>query len=188
MTATLQPADLHTLVQVATESVQHAVRERRTWRPDPADYAPALQQPGAAFVTLRSRGRLRGCIGQLTASQSLVSCVADRARAAALDDPRFDSVKPHELGGLEVEVSVLTDPEPFDVHGYDELLRTVRPGTDGLVVEAGRRRATLLPAVWDDLPGATEFVAALWRKAGLAPGEWPAGIRLARYTAQLATH
>jgi AmmeMemoRadiSam system protein A len=187
MTATLTATELHTLVDVATRSVEYAVHVRHGWHPNPDQYSPGLQQPGAAFVTLRRDGRLRGCIGQLVSAEPLVNCVADRARAAALDDPRFPPVTPAELPFLEVEVSVLSDPEPFDVGGYDDLLRTVRPGADGLVVEAGSHRATLLPAVWDDLPSPTEFVEALWRKAGLRPGEWPNGIRMSSYTAQLAT-
>ena len=186
MTGLLPPTDLHTLVEVATESVGRAVHGR-AWRPDAAGYTQALQEPGAAFVTLRIDGRLRGCIGQLVATEPLVCCVAARARAAALDDPRFPPVRPDELPLLEIDVSVLTDPEPFDVRDYADLLRTVRPGVDGLVVDAGRHRATLLPAVWDDLPAPAEFVDALWRKAGMAPGEWPASIRMARYQAQLAT-
>jgi AmmeMemoRadiSam system protein A len=187
MTTTLSPTDLHTLVDVATRSVEYSVHVRHGWRPNTDQFSPELQQPGAAFVTLRLDGRLRGCIGQLVATEPLVNCVADRARAAALDDPRFPPVTPGELPFLEVEVSVLADPEPFDVESYDELIRTVRPGVDGLVVEASGHRATFLPAVWDDLPSQTEFVDALWRKAGLRPGDWPKGIRMSRYTAQLAT-
>jgi hypothetical protein len=33
------------------------------------------------------------------------------------------------------------------------------------------------------LPEAGEFVTALWRKAGLQPGEWPAGLAVSRYGA-----
>ncbi|MEI8240376.1 MAG: AmmeMemoRadiSam system protein A [Actinomycetota bacterium] len=186
MTATLTATELHTLVDVATRSVEYAVHIHHGWHPDPHEYPTSLQEPGAAFVTLRLDGRLRGCIGQLVAAEPLVNCVADRARAAALDDPRFPPVTAGELAFLEVEVSVLGKPERFDVADYDDLLRTVRPGVDGLVVEAGSHRATLLPAVWDDLPMPIEFVEALWRKAGLRPGDWPNGIRMSRYTAQLA--
>ena len=38
MTAALSPAELATLVEVARESVRHAVLERRSWHPDPAEY------------------------------------------------------------------------------------------------------------------------------------------------------
>jgi AmmeMemoRadiSam system protein A len=174
-------------VLVATRSITYAVREGTAWRPDVAEYPPSLQQRGAAFVTLHRDGLLRGCIGQLVATEPLVRCVADRARAAALSDPRFHPVEPHELDELDIEVSVLSEPVEFEVTDFDDLLRTLRPGVDGLVVDAPTHRATFLPAVWDDLPSAAEFVDALWRKAGLGPREWPPHIRLSRYTTQLAT-
>jgi AmmeMemoRadiSam system protein A len=179
----LSPAELSTLVQVATEAVQRAVVDRRTWHPDLATIAPVLQSPGAAFVTLRRDGMLRGCIGTLTAVEPLVWCVADRARAAALSDPRFRPIRRDDLPFLDIEVSVLSEPEAFEVASYVDLICAVRPGVDGLVVEAGPQRATLLPAVWDDLPTAEEFVAALWHKAGLMPRYWSAAIRMSRYTA-----
>lgn len=65
-------------------------RDRR-WVPNAADYPPPLRAPGAWFVTLRRHGRLLGCIGTL-ATESLVVTVADRARAAAFDDPRFPGI------------------------------------------------------------------------------------------------
>ena len=184
MSAHLAAADLETLREVATIAIHRAVSEWRTWRPDPDDYPAQLRAPGAAFVTLRRNGRLRGCIGTLDFDEPLVACVAARARAAALHDPRFQAVKRDELDDLTVEISVLTEPEPMNVDSYEDLLQSLRPGVDGVIVEADRHRATLLPAVWDDEPSAATFIAALWRKAGLRPGAWPAGIRVERYAAQ----
>lgn len=184
MNAALTPAELDTLGQVAIRAVRSSVIEHRRWQPDPTECTQPLRAPGAAFVTLRRDGRLRGCIGSLEATQPLVVCVADRARAAALDDPRFAPVTPDELIDIEVEVSVLSEPESMDVHSYDELLRTVQPGVDGLIVELGSRRATLLPSVWDDLPDPDGFIAALWRKAGLQPRAWTRDTRVRRYRAQ----
>ena len=65
------------------------------------------------------------------------------------------------------------------------LATALRPGIDGLVVDAPAGRATFLPAVWrhfgDDVDG---FLVALWRKAGLAPGSWPVDTRCSRYSAE----
>ena len=181
----LTPEELDDLLRVAEESVHRAVRGRR-WLPEPQDHPEAVRRPGATFVTLRRGGRLRGCIGTLEATEPLVVAVADRARAAALADPRFLPVEPGELDGLEVSVSVLSLMEPFPVRSWDELRDALRTGVDGLVVEAGYHRATFLPSVWEDLPDPAAFLDALWRKAGLAPRAWPAGIRSSRYTAQHA--
>jgi AMMECR1 domain-containing protein len=59
----------------------------------------------------------------------------------------------------------------------------LRPGRDGLVLRLGARRATFLPEVWQMLPSPTEFVRALQRKAGLAPGSWSEGLEAFRYAA-----
>jgi hypothetical protein len=178
--------DLDHLVQIAVQAVEVAVLRGCAHHPDIADHPPRLAEPGAVFVTLRRHGRLRGCIGSLVAIEPLVEAVADRARMAALHDPRFEQVQPGELDDLEVSVSVLSAPLPMDVHSYHDLLAAVRPGVDGLVVEAGHSRATLLPSVWEELPHPEEFLAALWRKAGLTELAWPHGITVSRYTAQHA--
>ena len=70
------------------------------------------------------------------------------------------------------------------MNGVDELVAAIRPGVDGVVIEADRHHATFLPAVWDDLPHPQEFVDALWRKAGMTPGTWPDHAVASRYTAQ----
>ena len=56
---------------------------------DGASRAPALDAPGAAFVTLHVDGALRGCIGTLERRRSLWSVVGEMAAAAATRDPRF---------------------------------------------------------------------------------------------------
>jgi AmmeMemoRadiSam system protein A len=180
----LSSGDLAVLAEVATRSVLEAVGQQRRFDPDLTDYPPSLRRPGAVFVTLRRGGALRGCIGTMEPVMPLVHAAADRARAAAFDDPRFPPVGRRELEDLQVEVSVLTPMEPFTVAGYDDLVATLRPSVDGLLVEAGSYRATFLPAVWEQLPRPDGFVAALWRKAGLPPRAWPQGICTWRYRAQ----
>lgn len=180
-----QPA-LDTLVDVAEHSLAQVLRERRVWVPHPADFPEPLRAPGAAFVTLQEGGRLRGCIGTLAAVDPLVVTVADRARAAALEDPRFPAVDVRELPFLDVAVSVLSRMEPVPAHGYRELLAQVRPGIDGLLIQAGYHGATFLPSVWEELPDPRDFLAHLWWKARLEPETWPAGMTVSRYTAQYA--
>ena len=180
----LTDTELHQLAELAARSVRLAVAEGISLSPRPEDHPRSFGAPAAVFVTLRRGGQLRGCIGTLEASEPLVHAVADRARAAAQRDPRFDPVSVAELGDLAVSVSVLTTPSPLDVVGYDDLLTRVRPGVDGVVVDAGRHRATFLPSVWEELPHPRDFLAALWRKAGLPPRAWPQGTRISCYTAQ----
>ncbi len=149
-----------------------------------ADADPVLRAPGAAFVTLRSAtGELLGCIGSLSARQPLAADVAEHAFDAAFRDPRFPPMTRQRAQGMVIDISVLSPAQPFPASGYADLLARVPVGR-GLVVEAPGHRGTFLPAVWEQLPERAAFLAALWRKAGLAAGAWPAGTTIAVYDTQ----
>jgi hypothetical protein len=141
----------------------------------------ALAEPGATFVTLYRAGKLRGCIGTVTAWRPLGEDVRANAMAAAFRDPRFPPLLQDEFPGLAVEVSLLDPPQPLPAADEREALTQLRPGIDGVVLECGRHRATFLPQVWDQLPDPLDFLAALKRKAGLAERYWGDDLRLARY-------
>ena len=147
--------------------------------------APWLQQPGACFVTLTQRGQLRGCIGTLQAHRALRDDVKVNAVAAALRDPRFAPLLATELERTRIEVSLLSAPQAMDFDTEAQALAQLQPGVDGVVFEFGHHRSTFLPQVWEQLPSATEFMAHLKRKAGLAPDFWDKDVRLQRYTVHL---
>jgi len=142
---------------------------------------PALRALGASFVTLERDGSLRGCIGTLEAARPLYRDVTRNAvRAAA--DPRLPPVNPTEWSTLDISVSVLSRTEPLAVQCLKELWAALRPGVDGLILIAGPRRATFLPAVWAKLPEPDAFVAALLIKGGWPRDELPLGASVRRYT------
>jgi len=141
-----------------------------------------LDAPGAAFVTLTQRGQLRGCIGSLVAHRALRDDVEANARAAAFDDPRFMPLQPDELAHTRIEVSVLSAPVPMSFTSRQDALAQLRPGIDGVILSAGRRRATFLPQVWDELPDVEDFIAHLFRKAGLPANYWADDVTISRYT------
>lgn len=139
---------------------------------------PWLARRGASFVTLTQHGDLRGCIGTLEAYRPLGEDVAAHAVDAAVRDPRFRPVTARDYPTLDVEVSVLGDPEPMAAATRAQLERELRPGRDGLILAdaAGWHRATFLPQVWEQLPDPRDFVAHLLAKAGLpASMDWTAG-------------
>jgi hypothetical protein len=107
----------------------------------------------------------------LEAVRPLGEDVCANARAAALQDPRFAALGAAELEEIEIEVSVLSAPARIAFEDHADLLRQLVPGRDGLMLEcdtpAGRRRGTLLPQVWDDIPDPEQFVALLKQKAGI---------------------
>jgi AmmeMemoRadiSam system protein A len=146
------------------------------------EIASWLLEPAATFVTLKIGGRLRGCIGSLTAYRPLLEDVSENARSAAFRDPRFPPLEAGELSGLEIEVSLLSAPQPIDVESEDDLIARLRPGVDGVVLESGFHRGTFLPQVWEQLPNPRDFLSALKRKAGLAADFWDDDVRVSRYT------
>jgi hypothetical protein len=76
---------------------------------DPSDN-PELQVRAGCFVTLRNKGRLRGCIGRFRSNTPLWRTVREMAVASATMAPRFkaDPIRPSELPELEVEISILS--------------------------------------------------------------------------------
>jgi AMMECR1 domain-containing protein len=76
---------------------------------------------------------------------------------------------------------VLSPLEPLPP-GSRDLVGALRPGIDGVVVQAGGQRGTFLPSVWSTLATPERFVAGLLAKAGLRPDPWPADLRAWRYT------
>jgi AmmeMemoRadiSam system protein B/AmmeMemoRadiSam system protein A len=145
--------------------------------PRPAFDAPWLKRPGATFVTLLKDGELRGCIGSLQAARPLAEDVAENAHGAAFRDPRFPALGALEWPQCRVEVSLLGAPTPISFSDEADLVRSIRPGEDGLILEADGRRATFLPQVWQSVPDTRVFLGELLRKAGL-----PADTALARCT------
>lgn len=148
------------------------------------DYATPLRDVRATFVTLHIDGVLRGCIGTLDATRALVADVAHNARAAAFDDPRFPELAWHEYERLTIHISILSPAEPMIFSTEAELLAQLRPNVDGLVLEAGARRGTFLPAVWESLPDPRDFLRHLKHKAGLPPDYWSDDLRVQRYTVE----
>jgi AmmeMemoRadiSam system protein A len=179
----LSPRALQQLLQVAREVVVHVVQGKNVRLADEfvKNMEPTLREAGASFVTLKKAGQLRGCMGSLEAQRPLVEDVAHNAVASALQDPRFARVQPGELPTLDISVAVLTKPEAFSVGSQNELISTLRPNVDGLILQEGRHRATYLPSVWEQLPDPNVFVRELKRKAGLPENYWSPSIQLWRY-------
>ena len=167
-----------TLLPIARSAISaalgrsHAAAEDAAW----------LREPGATFVTLVQRGQLRGCIGTLQPHRPVLADVKANAVAAALRDPRFSPLLAAELHDTQIEVSLLSPMQPISFDTEAEALAQLRPGVHGVVLEFGRHRSTFLPQVWEQLPGASEFMAQLKQKAGLPADFWAAGVRLQRYT------
>ncbi|HTO94357.1 MAG TPA: AmmeMemoRadiSam system protein A [Bacteroidota bacterium] len=167
------------LLAIARESLVSLLEHRPAH--DAGPLTGRLAEPGGAFVTLKSGGRLRGCIGYIDSPRPLATVVAEVARKSACEDPRFTPLAPGELGALSLEISVISPLRAVE----DRSL--IRPGIDGVLIELGGRRGLLLPQVateeaWD----AAALLAGVCRKAGLPPEAWnEPGARLFTFTAEI---
>jgi AmmeMemoRadiSam system protein B/AmmeMemoRadiSam system protein A len=143
-------------------------------------FSPALERPLGVFVTLRKRGDLRGCIGQMTPDRPLRMLVGRMALAAAFEDPRFERVRAAELKDIEVEISVLT---PFKAIGGPSAIVV---GRDGVLLEKDRRSAVFLPQVATE-EGWTrdQMLDNLCQKGGLDTGCWRSGAKLSTFQADV---
>ena len=175
------------LCAVAREAIAFALDRSRPPEIDPADYPAPLRTLRASFVTLRRGGQLRGCTGSLEATRPAVVDVAHNAYRSAFCDPRFRPLVTHELGDLEISVSLLSPLQPLSVDSEAALLAALRPGVDGLVLLEGATRATFLPAVWESFPAPKDFLAQLMHKAGLPAGYWSPTLSFARYSVDPAS-
>ncbi|MAT43413.1 MAG: AMMECR1 domain-containing protein [Anaerolineaceae bacterium] len=162
------------LLQHARLAIEYAVKGERLPRLDIQHLSTNLRENGASFVTLtkKTSGQLRGCIGTLTAYQPLIEDVRDHAIAAALEDYRFSPVQSHELAQLKIEISRLTKPVKVEYANPEELQKKISPHVDGVVIEDGKRRATFLPQVWEQIPEVDSFLTALCHKMGASGDLW----------------
>lgn len=153
------------LHKIARETIE--ARCRGTKPPKVEAPTAALKEPRGAFVTLREKGELRGCIGYIVARRPLIDAIAEMAEAAAFSDPRFRPVSAEELKDIEIEISVLTPLKR--IGSIDE----IQVGTHGIFMKQGFSSGLLLPQVateqgWDRLT----FLKHTCLKAGIKEGAW----------------
>ena len=170
------PEERTLLLKTAHESILSAL-ENRDIPLDPP--TPHLAEPRGAFTSLYLRGDLRGCVGYVLPITSVYRAVIDTARAAAFEDSRFHAVTIDEARDLEIELSVLSPPQPIAVDA-------IEVGRHGLLISMAGRRGLLLPQVpiehnWDR----TTFLDQTCRKAGLPLNAWKLGATIEAFTAEV---
>ncbi|MFH1084567.1 MAG: AmmeMemoRadiSam system protein A [Chloroflexota bacterium] len=154
----------HALVQLARRTIEEYIRHRKRIAP-PDKLAVEMAQRAGVFVSLHRLGDLRGCIGTIEPVQGNVAEeIIANAISAAARDPRFQPLRPDELGDLDISVDVLAEPESI------ASLAELDPKIYGVIVASGGRRGLLLP----DLEGVDtpEYqVSIALRKAWIRPDE-----------------
>jgi len=171
------------IIQLARQSIIHGLTRKSSFNIELSAYSERLKLEGASFITININGQLRGCIGSLEAHRPLLLDIAHNAQAAAFKDPRFPSLTIEEFQNIEIHASILSTPQALGIMSFDELLETIRPGIDGIILEENGRRATYLPSVWKQLPSAPDFIRSLRQKAGLRTDSWQ-NCKIERYTTE----
>ncbi len=157
-----------TLLKVARDTVEAIITGGAAPRPESDD--TELNAHCGCFVSLKNKGRLRGCIGRFISDIPLIELVVEMAKASAISDSRFfaDPVTAGELEQVDIEISVLSP-----------LIRTDQPlslrlGIDGIYIKQGRASGCFLPQVATETGWTKEeFLSyCCLHKAGLAPDAW----------------
>jgi AmmeMemoRadiSam system protein A len=160
----LSEADRRSLLELARRAITEAVSLQK-----PVEgvlQSGVFAEKRGVFITIHARGRLRGCIGVVEAFEPLGESVARCAASAALQDPRFSPVRAEELQDSQIEISLLSAPEP--VHP-----ESIEIGKHGLLISQGSKRGLLLPQVAvEHKLGREQFLEETCRKAGLDVKAW----------------
>ncbi len=156
------------LLGIARNTINKYIRDRRIPEADTTGFSANLRMHAGAFVTLKEKGELRGCIGRFTANSPLYKVIRDMAIAAATEDTRFEPVSIAEIDRLEIEISVLSPMKK--ISSPDEIIL----GKHGIYIRKGYLSGTFLPQVATETGWSREeFLGHCSReKAGLGWEGW----------------
>lgn len=147
------------LKRLARETIEGVIIGKKVESPEPSG---KLKEKRGAFVTIKNKGDLRGCIGYIRGVAPLLNTVKEMAVQAAFHDPRFPPLGKDELGEIDIEISVLTPMRKITD------INEIEVGTHGIYLEKGVHAGLLLPQVateynWDRIT----FIEYTCLKAGL---------------------
>lgn len=164
----LSDKDKRDLLILARKTVEQKVQQQEITTPDPSGLSKTLRTNCGAFVTLRKKGDLRGCIGRFDASEPLYKVVQQMAIASSTEDYRFSPVEAREVNQLEIEISVLTPMRRIKSIDEFEL------GKQGIYMKKGMRAGTFLPQVATETGWTKEefFGHCAQDKAGIGWNGW----------------
>jgi AmmeMemoRadiSam system protein B/AmmeMemoRadiSam system protein A len=181
-TEKLSKADKEELLKLARQALEFYLKQKKAPRVSDlsVQLSPAMERQGAAFVTLKKHGMLRGCIGDILPRGPLCESIIRNAINAGVNDYRFPTVTGNECAELTFEISALTVPKL--VASADE----IRIGIDGVILKKQGRSAVFLPQVapeqgWD----VAQMLTHLSVKAGLPADAWKQGAEFLVFQAEV---
>jgi AmmeMemoRadiSam system protein A len=176
VTLQLAEADQQLLLQIARNAVQAYLNGQQPPLPDPPP--ERLMESLGIFVSVHKGRELRGCIGNILATNPLYRSTAECAIAAAVGDPRFMPLTQKELTDVDFEISLLSRPE------YVQDVKNIEVGKHGLLISKNSGRGLLLPQVASERGWSRErFLEETCKKAGLRSDDWKEDATIQCFTA-----
>ena len=156
---------MDTYVNLAKQTIEKYIKTGEKIKP-PADLPKELLvKKAGVFVSLHKKSdhSLRGCIGTFLPTQdNLALEIIENAISASTRDPRFNPLTESELNDLEINVDVLSEPEPV------KDIKELNPKKYGLIVKTPDGRAgLLLPDI--GVETTEEQIAICCQKGGIDP-------------------
>jgi AmmeMemoRadiSam system protein B/AmmeMemoRadiSam system protein A len=180
----LAEEDCARLLKLARDTIALALKsgERAAAAATPEEVTDGMRAVRGGFVTLNKRGDLRGCIGEIVPRREIWKAVREQALNAAFNDPRFPALRKEELKEIDIEISILTPPQPAGSW------REIEIGRHGMVLSKRGRSAVFLPQVAPEQGwGIEETLTHLAMKAGLGPDDWREGAEYLVFEAQIVS-
>ena len=156
-------------MKLAKETILNYIRYGKAISPS-KNLPSEMQGQAGVFVSIKKRGRLRGCVGTIEPTQpTLAQEIIQSAISASTKDYRFPPIEVGELDELDVSVDVLTLPEKISSPTQLDTKRY------GVIVQKGKRRGLLLPDQ-EGVATVGDQIAFAKQKAGIKENEEGVGL------------
>jgi AmmeMemoRadiSam system protein A len=129
------------LLSIARSSIKSMLFENKRLSINPENVPSGLKKNMGAFVTLKIKGNLRGCIGRFNPPDPLYEVVNQMALASAFEDTRFTPLTKEEFAKTDIEISVLGPMKK--INNINEIVL----GRHGIYIKKDFRSGTMLPQV-----------------------------------------
>ena len=135
----LSQEEQKTLTDIARRSLDLYIRSQKILSFDGESFPDTLNRTAGAFITLRIKGKLRGCVGRFKAADPLYKVIRDMTISASTRDSRFSEVTIGELDEILLEISVLSE------HVRIQNISEIELGRHGIYIKKGMNSGTFLP-------------------------------------------
>ncbi len=156
------------LISLARDNIKSLLYDKKRISVSKETLPEIFKTPLGAFVTLKIRGSLRGCIGRFISSEPLYQVVLESSESSAFDDPRFSPLTKEELPKTDIEITVLGPMKKISS------IKEIVLGRHGIYIKKDIRSGTMLPQVaTENHWSVEEFLGYTSRdKAGIGWDGW----------------